>query len=51
MTIVNKPFEEYQIVDVKCYKCDTVFKVHPLNNMYSPFVTDCDKHKKEIKND
>lgn len=30
---------------VKCFKCGSIFKVHPANSMSSPFITNCDLHK------
>lgn len=44
MLIVNKPDNLNQ---VKCYKCETFFYVHPMQCMNSPFITNCDLHKKD----
>lgn len=40
--IVNKP---EQLDEVQCYKCKSVFKVHPMQCMNSPFITNCELHK------
>lgn len=48
MTTVNNPIPE--LIEVRCFKCNMVFKVHPMQNATSPYITDCDLHKeKEIK--
>ena len=48
MIIVNKP---ENFTEVKCYKCNTIFKVHDLQCMNSPFVSDCNMHLKKEKCD
>lgn len=54
MKIVNKPSE---LEEFKCYLCGTIFKVHPLMNINSDFVKNCELHRdkdinrKEIGNE
>lgn len=43
ISVINKP--EMELETVQCYKCKNVFKVHPMVNVYSPSMTDCEKHK------
>ena len=43
MIVINKP-GEFQ--DVQCYKCKTIMKVHPMNNMNSDYFTNCELHMK-----
>lgn len=39
---------EKKLIPVKCAKCKTEFLVHPLQNMNTGYVTDCELHKKKI---
>jgi len=43
MIIINKPPE---LIEVMCYKCKTIFKVHPMSNANSDYSTDCELHRK-----
>lgn len=38
-----------KLEEVTCCKCDTTFKVHPMQNINSTFIIDCEMHN--IKND
>lgn len=43
-TIINK---DDHLMLVKCFKCKTEFFVHPLQNMNTDYVTDCELHRKD----
>lgn len=45
MLIINKPME---LLEVQCYKCKSILMIHPMSNMNTPWVTDCDKHSPGI---
>lgn len=50
MIEVNQPKNE--LIEVKCYKCHEIFKVHPMQSSTSPFIVDCDLHNsKKLKED
>ena len=55
MIIVNKPEERKKTYDewykVQCYKCKSVFRVHPMNDRNSPFIINCELHKSGKCND
>lgn len=42
MMIINQP--ENELVSVQCYKCKSVFKMHPMSNLSGPCFTDCSLH-------
>ena len=44
MLQVNMP---EPLTDVQCYKCKTIFSVHPAINLNSPFITDCAHYRRD----
>ena len=42
MIIINKPEE---LMEVQCYLCKTIMKVHPMSNMNADWVRNCELHK------
>ncbi len=45
MIIINKP---EQLLEVQCYKCKSIFSVHPMVSMNAPCITDCSRHKSHV---
>ena len=48
MIIINKPDE---FLDVQCYRCNTIMKIHPMTNMNSDYFSECKLHKKECSHE
>jgi hypothetical protein len=50
MMIINKSSDDYLWEEVKCYKCNTIFNVHPMTNMNSERITNCNIHNPLLQN-
>lgn len=49
MIIVNKPIND--LIDIQCYKCKKIFKVHPMQSRDAPFITDCELHNSKCEHE
>lgn len=49
MIIVNKPQDA--LIDAQCYKCKTIFNLHPMQNMNTDYVNDCALHRKACQHE
>lgn len=43
MIVINKP--DNTLIEVQCYKCKTIIKLHPMQNMNGDYVNDCNLHR------
>jgi len=48
MLIINKPEQtQERLIECKCYKCGEILHIHPMCDAKSPWIIDCELHKKK----